>query len=68
MDPAYLREMRLKRTADGYIGEIAYTLLIVVAATIFVISNKNAVCNIPAKGWLAGIMGIYLIDFITTMF
>jgi len=49
IDPVRLREMRLKRTSDGYIGEIAYTLLIVITASIFVISNKNTVCNIPAK-------------------
>ena len=49
-------------------GEIAYNLIIVLVSSIFVMVNKNAQCDISAKGWITVAMGSYLTDFIAIMF
>lgn len=46
---------------------MAYTLIIVTSIAIFVIINRNESCDIPAKIWLATMMGGYLADFILQM-
>ena len=68
MNEERMREVRLKKKADSYLGEIAYNLIIILVASLFVMMNKNSQCDIPAKGWISVVVGSYLMDFISTMF
>lgn len=47
---------------------MVYNLMIVLMGSLFVIFNKDSLCNVSAKSWIAVAVGCYLVDFILIMF
>jgi len=68
MNPEVVAAVKLKKKAEGFIGEIVYCSSIVIACTLFVTLNKNAECKIPIRTWLGVFTGNYLAEVIITMY
>ena len=59
---------KLKKKAEGYIGEIFYTSMIMLTCIIFASLNKNNACSVPIKMWLGVHTGLYLSETIVIMY
>lgn len=68
LDEARLKEIRLKKKVDNLYGEIMFRLLLVIMGVIFVLMNQTQTCLFPAKIFLAGCVGAYLVDCLMVMF
>lgn len=62
------QEVRLKKKAEGFVGEIFYSSVVLLTCVIFVIVNHNTACGQPIPKWLSVYSGICLADIIFTLF
>lgn len=68
IDQQRLNAQKLKKKAEGYIGEIFYTSMIMLTCIIFASLNKNNACSVPIKMWLGVHTGVYLSETIVIMY
>ena len=54
--------MTYKKLVDNLVGELVYSIIIILCITIFLLSNLKESCEIPAKIWLTVHMFLYIID------
>ena len=62
------RDLSLRKSLDGLLGEMGYAMIIAVVIAVFVMANKSKECEFSARTWLTVVIGTYLLDFILAMF